>query len=205
MHAYEVRKVLEAHSSIRLDNAEEREKLVEALAAQPEPTARELRARVERWVHETFDLVPLSIVELAYRDLEGGHLFEIMEVDHDLIYEAFFQQCGEEGEREAFEDDPEDWCENCERATFDEFRDSYINNSYPLWGFLFQCSNWTVIEACKKHGLTIIPGFDNLDDMVGIAGGGECFYRKHWIPIWLSLPWNDEGRARYAGTEVCDV
>ena len=199
MTAYEVRKVLEAHSSIRLDNAEEREKLVEALTAQPEPTARELRDRVERWFRETFSPIPLSIVEQAYRADTRGHLSEIMEVDIDAVYWAFFEEHGEESEREEFNEDPKHWCEMHPDGGFDDFHIEIIDQMYPMWGTLFQCDNPTVIEACKKQGLTIIRGFDNLDDMVGVAGAGYSFYGAHWIPVWLSLPWNDEGRARYAG------
>jgi len=165
----------------------------------PEQRLRDLRRELEQltrsWVNSTFNSIPLEVAELAHRELGGNEFIYIEGVTFDLDDDderaEALAYCFDEGYRD-FDAD------TCEREIEDallELRDQ----DYPYWGTVF---HWDGIDKDLARAAGFLPfECEGIGTCLGVAGAGYSFYASHWIPLWLSLPWNDEARERFEGLD----
>jgi hypothetical protein len=164
----------------------------------PEQRLRDLRRELEQltrqWVNSTFNSIPLDVAELAHREFGDGEPFYIEGVNFDL---------DDDGERaealaycldEGYEFDADTFDSEIEDA-IQEIRDGI----YPYWGTVFHCDG---IDKDLARAAGFLPfECEGIGTCLGVAGCGYSFYGQHWIPLWLSLPWNDEARERFEGLD----
>lgn len=137
-----------------------------------------LKSIVNNWIERTFNYIQLEI----YEKILGENFIEyIRSID--------------EPEREDYENE-EDY-----NKAFSEWEDQTGEN-YPMWNTLFEFRSSVsedLIEACIKANIGIIDKNDFFETTLFFRGCGYSFYGEHWIPLFLSLSWNEDYKKEFEG------
>lgn len=185
--------------------------------------AQELKRLASDWVERTFNHVPLATLEKLtdkqlyeyitpealsefradwWDGLEDDNKADILEefnpgrytqmpLNNPLKVEAFCE-----------------WLDENKEQEMREWRDESGHEEYPMWGTCFEFKYSTSEEiksAAQAAGFGLIEGgerdLEDYNTILWVGGCGYSFYGQHWIPLFLSLPWNEKLREEYAGVE----
>lgn len=169
----------------------------------------ELRNKVDDWFNRTFNNISLTVFEKIVKDEmdyipvmanEEEWLTDFIKYDSNEIEELrneFEEECLNEGESYS-DEEFRDWLKD--QDAFISYKEDKEGDNYPMWGTVFEFKHEPgddVIDLCLKQGLVVIESTDEFNTTIGVAGAGFSFYGNFWIPLWLSLPWNDDHRKKY--------
>jgi hypothetical protein len=152
--------------------------------------------------------------------LESEEYFNSLPVDeqHELMNESglFEDVLGEDWQflpilvldpfdkSENYGQDFEDWMEEEQESEIRDWMDSNGYEHYPCWNTLFEFRHQPsedVLQAATEAGFGVIEETEFTNTCLFVSGAGYSFYSAHWIPMWLSLPWNESGREDFKGVD----
>lgn len=161
-------------------------------------TVHDLRTVVGRWVCEDFNAIPLDAAEIVHQHHTGelpSCRVPCFDLDDEDERTGAIQFCTDHG-HDCIDGDSEDY----------EIEDSIAEiagEQYPMWGTVFHSDDIDP-DLAIAAGFSVLE-IEGIGQCLGVAGAGYSFYSAHWIPLWLSLPWNDTGRERFAGVDYSGV
>lgn len=153
--------------------------------------AYELKNEVSNWV-QTFNFIQVDVLQLVAQDC----LFEYIrqpEITFEDVAE-YSDLTAKQLKRKYSE------VENC--PEYDSCREEKEQNNYPMWNTCFEFKeneSEEVIKAAIDAGCGVIEGLGDFNQILFFSGCGYSFYGSHWIPLFLSLPWNEDKRKKYNG------
>jgi len=163
-----------------------------------ELTAQELYNLTDKWVNQ-FNFIQMPVVE----KMAEGQLFKYIRkpepdweefLNNHALHDEYEEYC-KENELEEDTDSLEGFCNEEVQNQFQSFQDDARDSNYPMWDTLFEFKHnpgEEVIQSAIDAGFGIIEGMDDFKTMLFIAGCGCSFYGAHWIPLFISLPWNED-------------
>ena len=161
-----------------------------------------LESDTRQWVDQTFNQVSVYVLEKVC----DNALYEFIEPMSNEDYALEWYNSLDEDidmDPDISPDDAEFGSWLCEKYE-DDIRlwidaNSYDDN-YPMWNTCFEFKEsapdlWQ--ELAVKAGFGIINPIGNdehdyFNTTLFVAGAGYSFYAAHWIPLFLSMPWNEE-------------
>ncbi|MGM0496245.1 MAG: hypothetical protein ACQERX_06240 [Bacillota bacterium] len=176
--------------------------------------ARELYNLTDKWV-QTFNFIDVSILEKVSDNMLFEYIrqpepdYEEFVNNYDLHSELLeyiqehFNGVNENIDLfkdEAFEETIQAFCEEEQQNNFEDWRSEQEGENYPMWNTCFEFKHdesEEVIQAAEKAGFGIIEDLDDFNTILFVSGAGYSFYGAHWIPLFLSLPWNSDLREKY--------
>lgn len=94
----------------------------------------------------------------------------------------------------------------------DELREKYedSDSNYPMWGTLFEWrkgydDNEENNQRAQKAGFGILNSNNYFNSCLFVSGAGYSFYGQHWIPLFLSMPYNSDIAKEYKGVNYSMV
>ena len=169
--------------------------------------ANELQRLAEDWVNKTFNFIQVDVLNKCCDNM----LFEYIrpaELDrkdflNDYNLNEDYDQYLKDNELEDNEKSLTEFCEIEEQNNFESFRDDREQENYPMWNTCFEFrSSWDgnneeTIQKAIEAGFGIIEGMEDFNTLLFVAGAGYSFYGQHWIPLFLSMPYNSDLRKKY--------
>jgi len=143
----------------------------------------------ELWVRRDFSMIPVSLIEKAYRD----DYYDEIEILAPTL----------EDYREEYKKDNDDCVSDCDECGWDdECLISYQENNprISMWGWVFVPDDPCDQEWIREHASIVAEcGFivyetDEIGVYLGVNGAGYDFYEAHWLPLYRArgLKWHDE-------------
>jgi len=151
-------------------------------------TAEKLQAMTEDWVNKTFNFIQHNLIINSLGDDLLIDYIRPMDHEEDFLIEYDLQAEFEDSELDLY-----DFCGHHE--SFDDFVSEREGENYPMWNTLFEFRSEPseeVIQAAIKSGFGVVEGLEDLNTTLFVAGAGYSFYAQHWIPLFLSMPWNED-------------
>jgi hypothetical protein len=165
------------------------------------PTVWDLKREVGEWVDR------LNYIQVEVLDkMAEGNLFEFvrqaepdyMEFINNYGLHSEFKDATEEEAEKADTETLREFCED--ESSFQSFMDEAQDSNYPMWNTCFEfkhSESEEIIQLAVEAGFGVIEGLEPFETILFVSGCGYSFYGAHWIPLWLSLPWNAEKREFY--------
>lgn len=166
------------------------------------PTANDLKREAEDWLDRTFNFIQLEVFE-DVAEKEGTQLIEQVR-SKEIDWEDIADYAGHYGDKKWIKAQSKEYPDIEDHPNYDDVRDQLQNDNYPMWNTLFEFRNKPgdkVIEAAIEAGLGVIEAFGPFNTALFATSAGHSFYSAYWIPLYLSLPWNDDVREKYKGVK----
>ncbi len=164
--------------------------------------AHKLRDLACEYVERNFNYIQVDVLKAV----AGDDLFEYIRqeepdylefINNYGLHSEFKKEYNKEAE-EAASEALEQFCEK--EAGFDDYLHEEQSENYPMWNTCFEFRHEPSereIEAAINAGFGVIEGLGNFNTILFVAGCGYSFYAGHWIPLYLSLPYNEDKRKEF--------
>ena len=159
--------------------------------------AYELRELVSPWV-QTFNYIQIDVLKLVAEHVEGSDISEYIrqpEYTFDDVAEYSKLTAAQLKRKYKIVD-------HC--PEYEQMREEKEQNNYPMWNTCFEFKeheNVNTLKLAEAAGFGVIEGLGDFNPILFVAGAGYSFMASHWIPFYLSLPWNKETAKKYAGVD----
>lgn len=168
-----------------------------------------IKRLTEQWQGESFNHIDIDTFN-ADLETNGESIHENIEpldiMDDFISYDCnnineltteYKEENEITGELHEIKEDEEfmEWLELTDE--FISYKEDRGQENYPMWNTLFEwkeksTEEWN--ELAMKAGFGLINECGNFNDTLFVAGAGYSFYGQHWIPLFLSLPYNKKLR-----------
>ncbi len=166
--------------------------------------AHKLKELANEYVERNFNYIQVDVL----KTVAGGEIFEYIrqeepdyeELMNDYDLHAEFKKVYNEDAKDASQEDIIKFCE--EQPCFDDWVAEHQDRNYPMWNTCFEFReepSEEEIEAAIDAGFGVIEGLGEFNTLLFVAGCGYSFYGEHWIPLYLSLPYNEDKRKEFKG------
>ncbi len=154
------------------------------------------------YVERNFNYIQVDVLKAV----AGGEIFEYirqneppyLELMNDYDLHAEFKKVYNKDVEKASQEDLIKFCE--EQPAFDDWVNDQQDANYPMWNTCFEFRyepSEEEIDLAIDAGFGVIEGLGEFNTLLFVAGCGYSFYADHWIPLYLSLPYNEDKREEF--------